>query len=329
MEIQNTTKTLQANNQVTQIEKKSNTDISTTNMTLDLAPTDSVELNTKKILYKNSYKNSSIENKEIVFKNLKANYDFVPDKLWEAFANTSGNGMDPFMFSQIFDMPKWKTGFEEKPPTLEKIDITPEKMMSYDYITIIDKNIENTKKSYQNHIERQEERIIYLNNLKDNLKKVLDYPLSPDESGIYSILIISNDYDDYVQKIYESKTYSYAIDQHKNEVSEALKRAGLSDEYLPQLAKVSNRHLFDDIIPQYRDFLMAQNSNTSEWNPQTEEQKQISENWYKNYVANYYDRLIESMGKLDDPNSKWMDPKLFDILRRSEIAKRYENGINP
>ncbi len=276
----------------------------------------------------------------------EVNYDFVPDKLWDAFADTAGSEDQKRWIVNLFNLPKWKTGFDNSPPTLEKVEIDDEKMMSYDYISIINDNLKRIKADVQEstkninigyevqqstiYKKRDEENIVYLNSLKENLGKVLDYPLytnnSKDDRSYY--LDSMFDYDTKVQHVFENKTRQYAISQLNNEKAEAMKRAGIPLEYMPQLNKVASHSIYNDIVPEYTTYLMAQNSNTSgEWDPQTDMQKQMSEGWFKNYVADYYDELIASMGKPGEPNSKWMDPELYDILRRSEIAGQHSNGI--
>lgn len=105
-------------------------------------------------------------------------------------------------------------------------------------------------------------------------------------------------------------------------LTDKLKEKGISEEYLPQIQKEAGRAMHEFAKTDFLDYLLGINSNIyGDWGPQTELQKQFSTDWFENYVFDYYTNIIDAMGDIDDPKSKWMDPKLFDLLRRSELAK--------
>lgn len=260
-------------------------------------------------------------------------FSHVPDKLWEAMVNSYGEG-ERIDFATLFDVPKWEVDFSKEPPVLNKFEVDDEKMLSYDYLSVIDYQIRISGYSIQENatesqlieaVETYKDYLKQLHTLRENIAGVLNYPLqhnvdvNTDIRAFNSIYIDGGDQD--LKNTFITYTNAYEKKLNWKVVSDTIKDHGmLNEEYFPQLkaALDKNSEATDGERAEFTNYLLKTNSNLFD---DLEVSSEISQEWYMNFLADHVSKVIQSMGAVGSPEGKWEVPILWEIQQQKKAQQ--------
>lgn len=250
-------------------------------------------------------------------------FSHVPDKLWNAMVESYDEG-EAMGYASLFDMPKWEVGFDRQPPVLNKFDVDDEKMLSYDYISVIDEIISHsgmvvpekiTDESIKEAMERSREQVALLTRLKENISSVLEPPLysnSDMKSDFNAFNTIYSDMGDgMLEERFIAYTAKYESVMRWNAVETAAEGNNIPEDHRPQLREaVDGDPEIDTASKAFTDYLLKTNSNLYD---DVEVSPEISEEWYTKFLAEHIAKVLDEMGPIGSAGSKWKVPILWEI----------------
>jgi hypothetical protein len=239
----------------------------------------------------------------------------VPDKLWNAFIDTEGvSNLDaPTSFSTMFLLPKWDIHLTETPPSLNKVEPTEERMLTYDYLSIIDKDIE--RKIRDGITPDDKESLDLLYRLRENIAGVLDYPLTENSEDVsnYRFHIAFSQSENSLTNIYVAKTIEYQLNLLDKATDQSMVDHNIPEEYKPQLTERLNQD--EELLSAGKEFLgnlLNANSNIDV----TEITPNISDEWYTTFLAEHIGKVLDEMGTPGTPDGEWEIPVLWKIKQQ-------------
>jgi hypothetical protein len=260
-------------------------------------------------------------------------FSHVPDKLWDAFVDSYEDG-DMIWHACLLDIPKWDIGLHRQPPELRRVEVDEEKMLSYDYLSVIDKKIEGARVVFDSGevsieanikaVDRYEKELKFLHTLRDNVASVLQPPLhsnSDKESDYQAYLHLYMDVgEELLDERYENQVVGYELKLRMKKVDEMMQKKGISEEYKPQLlAKMDrNEHILNEGAEQFRNNLLRSGSNLYD---HIDISPEVSEKWYTDFMEVQIGKLIDEMGKANTPTGEWEVPILWELRMAKEARQ--------
>lgn len=270
---------------------------------------------------------------DAVSKEKPESYSFVPDTLWNAFVGTFDEG-EEMSYVELFDMPKWEVGFDRRPPVLNKFEVDDEKMLSYDYLSVLDQTIQNASLPLPNGnfeenlpkaIENHKNRLEMLHKLRENIAGVLNHPLhsNSDTKSDMEALRQINYFAGNEQKLEElfiGHTAVYEQTLLMNVVEKTMETHNIPSEYKPQLLEKLEEtpETLNEASDQFKNHLLKSNSNLY---GDLDVAPEMSEEWYTTFMAEHIAKVIDEMGPIGSPDSEWQLPILWEFNKYKEVLQ--------
>ena len=286
------------------------------------------------------YTGSRRDDWDAISKEKPESFAHVPDKLWEAMMNSYPEG-DIMWETCLLDIPKWDFGLHRQPPELRKIEVDDEKMLSYDYLSLLDKKIGSTGITLDNKNlnpetnrkahERYEKRLVFLHTLRENIAEVLKPPLHTNSDLVSDEMAYERLHNDVgatlLDERFENQTVAYELKFRMKMVDSVMKEKGITEEYKPQLLKSMDEqsHIINEGAREFRNHLLTTNSNLFDHVQAT---PGTDEAWYTDFLKEQIGRIIDEMGGVDTPEGKWDVPILWELRMAKEAQAAAQAGID-
>lgn len=264
---------------------------------------------------------ANIDNNGERFKEKPELFSYVPDKMWDAFANAKGNDQVKSVMLYIFQQPRWEYSRElNQPPKLIEHELTEERIMNYDYSKILNSKLrspENTRKAS----DYSENLTAFVTTFKEELSKIQDPSKLITEQNEFDstrlvwsgalplsgIATASQENIDLIEMSikgrYEAATNTYFNQMQGNLYQDKLDEKGIDNKFKNEItSSLFSKKEFQEAKEGYVNHLLKENSNIYN-NLATEHSK----DYYLNMLEDIILETINSFG------GKFQDPDLYRI----------------
>ena len=248
-------------------------------------------------------------------------YAHVPDALWDAFIASDHMEDVARRYMSLLDLPLWdSTVVTGTPPTLFPVEATEERMMNYDYASVVEKMLEKAQApgKWHDSLMTRQETIELLRSLLKNLDEVIPEPKYGNTEEGYALatrymgngIMHSN-----LPRYFISSTQAYVERSIQDEVNAALAKQLIPNSYMPTLLReVRSDGEFMANVASYTRFLIGTNSSTGEtWKPENSREERITVAWFENYLKQKVNTTMLSMGNLGRITSQYTVSREEDV----------------